>query len=268
MLNNAFYDYLSNIFTYDYSSHIFDVKDLTKKYEMKYVGDETDEKSFNQLIDDNYSETDLVFDYKNYDTLISTSHESQTTPADIFIIDSENKTTNLTYSYVTSVLNYWKDNKEEITYIYNDNLRKYNDISDIFLKFEGNDEKLLQQDLLEYSKYVLYHFNPEGNQFGNNYIKKLTTALSNEINPNNNFELRQTYLNSLMSNTLKGTLNYFPEINGYIYDICLAGGMFNYPEIILTDKKYDLVNDNEIKISLKLYHLKTVLIIYMTQTII
>ena len=116
------------------------------------------------------------------------------------------------------------------------------------MKFEGNDETLLQQDLLEYSKYVLYHFNPEENQFGKNYIKKLTTALSNEINPNNNFELRQTYLNSLMSNSLKGTLNYFPEINGYIYDICLAGGMFNHPEIILTDKKYDLVNDNEIKI--------------------
>ena len=248
MLNNAFYDYLSNVFTYDYSSHIFDVKDITKKYRMKYIGDETDEKSFNQLIDDNYSETDLMFDYKNYDTLISTSHESQSIQSDIFIIDPENKTTNLTYSYVTSALNYWKENKEEITYIYNDNLRKYNDISDIFLKFEGNDETLLQQDLLEYSKYVLYHFNPEGNQFGNNYIKKLTTALSNEINPNNNFELRQTYLNSLMSNSLKGTLNYFPEINGYIYDICLAGGMFNHPEIILTDKKYDLVNDNEIKI--------------------
>ena len=248
MLNNAFYDYLSNIFTYDYSSHIFDVQDITKKYRMKYISDETDEKSFNQLIDDNYSETDLMFDYKIYDTLISLSHESQSISADIFIIDSENKTTNLTYSYVTSVLNYWKENKEEITYIYNDNIRKYNDISNIFLKFEGNDETLLQQDLLEYSKYVLYHFNPEGNQFGNNYIKKLTSALSNDVNPNNNYELRQTYLNSLMSNSLKGVLNYFPEINGYIYDICLDGGLFNYPEIILTDKKYDLVNDNEITV--------------------
>jgi len=250
MLNNAFYDYLSNIFTYDYSSPIFDVKDITKKYVMKYIGDETDEKSFNKLLADNYSETDLMFDYKNYDTLISVSHESQSTPADIFVIDSDSeiKTTNLTYSYVTSILNYWKENQEEITYIYNDNLRKYDDISNIFLKFEGNDEKLLQQDLLEYSKYVLYHFNSEENQFGKNYIKRLTTALSNEINPNNNFELRQTYLNSLMSNTLKGVLNYFPEINGYIYDICLAGGLFNNPEIILTDKKYDLVNDNEIAI--------------------
>lgn len=250
MLNNVFYDYLSNIFTYDYSSPIFDVKDITKKYVMKYIGDETDEKSFNKLLDDNYSETDLMFDYKNYDTLISVSHESQSIPADIFVIDSDSeiKTTNLTYSYVTSVLNYWKENQEEITYIYNDNLRKYDDISNIFLKFEGNDEKLLQQDLLEYSKYVLYHFNSEENQFGKNYIKRLTTALSNEINPNNNFELRQTYLNSLMSNSLKGVLNYFPEMNGYIYDICLAGGLFNNPEIILTDKKYDLVNDNEMAI--------------------
>jgi hypothetical protein len=111
---------------YDYSSPIFDVKDITKKYVMKYIGDETDEKSFNQLIDDNYSETGLTFDYKNYDTLISVSHESQSTPADIFVIDSDSdiKTTTLTYSYVTSVLNYWKENQEEITYIYNDNLRK------------------------------------------------------------------------------------------------------------------------------------------------
>ena len=243
LFNNVFFDYLSNIYNDNHNVSHITLSDITSKYNVKFMGD-VDEFEFQSILQSYMSKSYLLFDYTIFNELTPEGYNGDTTHkylTDVF------RNANITYTQKFPMISYWEIYKDDIKSIYYDNLTRYEGIRESFLDFTNINEGLIKNDLFEYSKYVLDQFDPDKEYFDKAFLNEgikpyFIDNNENEvkINPNNNVDKRKEMLNLLVSETIYGQRNYFPEMNSYIYNVIYNNGIFNYPEEILTQSKLDI----------------------------